>query len=399
MEIYGFNPRGYSTANTLSTWVKNSQHCGWMAVAKYKTAAYMAAIIENKLPKKPFEGKDDPLGLVGGEGFRWLQSFNATASEERRISFATSILFSKKGMPRPGKPEMDKEVVDTFRELTTLSKLDRLNATLQARNWSELTGKVQSLTTSAKSWADQEDTKQELPDFVKLPLITEGMITEAIKRTTEELLEGATLDRDDLYSAFFPSTSANYLNSRGKGGAVGFLLRHENLGRLFRTDEEDLVSVSLDKPEFKEEDSREATRPRYYANTSALDRRWEAVFSAALDEARRERPVAELVPLSEALKVRVISKGPPMTYFVMTPLQKMLHRVLKKNPVLRLIGMPITEQYLAEQMGTELKADQVFGSIDYKAATNKSLVTVNGVPGVWERKSSGHGSDLPCEIG
>jgi hypothetical protein len=76
----------------------------------------------------------------------------------------------------------------------------------------------------------------------------------------------------------------------------------------------------------------------------------------------------QLVGLPEALKIRVISKGPGDIYFFLKPLQKFMARVLRKFSVLRLTGEAVTSDYVREQM--EKGNGDLFASLDYSAATD-----------------------------
>ncbi len=98
-----------------------------------------------------------------------------------------------------------------------------------------------------------------------------------------------------------------------------------------------------------------------------------------VDLASKEEKFVTLVPLAEALKVRVISKGPPFTYTALKPLQLFMWRVLKDIPCFKLIGQPVSIQLLAEQLGRKLGVGNEYLSVDYADATNEMLSEVSTI--------------------
>jgi hypothetical protein len=82
-----------------------------------------------------------------------------------------------------------------------------------------------------------------------------------------------------------------------------------------------------------------------------------------------DRPTVKLVGLAEALKVRVISKGPGYVYYRLKPFQKAYHRILRSHPVFRFIGEPVSDKAIGESFGRAKDGDW-FISGDYKDATN-----------------------------
>jgi hypothetical protein len=78
-----------------------------------------------------------------------------------------------------------------------------------------------------------------------------------------------------------------------------------------------------------------------------------------------------LVPLAEALKIRVISKGPADAYFVLHPVQKFLHSTLRKLSTFQLIGKPVTTDILNETFSSDrCHGLTKFLSVDYSSATD-----------------------------
>jgi len=91
------------------------------------------------------------------------------------------------------------------------------------------------------------------------------------------------------------------------------------------------------------------------------------VYERARAMARTEQADVKLVALPESLKIRVISKGPPLTYFVLKPVQKFLHDIMRKHPMFELLGGSIGSSYLNERLGT---TSGLFHSLDYSSATD-----------------------------
>jgi len=86
------------------------------------------------------------------------------------------------------------------------------------------------------------------------------------------------------------------------------------------------------------------------------------------------------VGLEEALKIRVISKGPGVTYYLMRPWQKYMWKKLKNHKIFKLIGEPVNEKILLDTLGRQINAkkrNKYYLSIDYEAATDnlKSIIS------------------------
>jgi hypothetical protein len=99
---------------------------------------------------------------------------------------------------------------------------------------------------------------------------------------------------------------------------------------------------------------------------SELREVWDIVYSDLLKIAIDEEPKTSTVGLPEPLKVRVITKGPPVTYFCLKQVQKFLWSKLKNHPTFRLIGQPLTEEIVNEVFKDH---DQILSG-DYKASTD-----------------------------
>jgi hypothetical protein len=79
---------------------------------------------------------------------------------------------------------------------------------------------------------------------------------------------------------------------------------------------------------------------------------------------------AQLIPLPEPFKVRCISKGEPIRYYLLRTLQKSLFKAMQRFPVFALTGRPVAPGDFNERFG-QLLRDEFFVSGDYKDATNQ----------------------------
>ncbi len=84
---------------------------------------------------------------------------------------------------------------------------------------------------------------------------------------------------------------------------------------------------------------------------SHFEEKYRKIFSRCRELATDEPTLVKLVPLSEALKVRTISKGPPFKYFCLQPLQKFMHGTLRNLKPFTLVGEPVSEEILRQSFG------------------------------------------------
>lgn len=362
---------------------------GWMKVAKYKTAAFFAShahrIMDAQEPVPP-PGKnaawlsDDPSCLFGGHIWKWLKNFLDRSPNHILKSFLSTIMLAKKGLIRPDDEVVALGVESTFKKLTrpvTGNPLDLMGT------WQPIRLRAQSLT--APTNIDYQ--------------VDAVSVLDQIRRTVRESFSSKVFSNEELYRPFVPSTNANYNMSRNKGGALGELYAHEGLlgwleetaaglatddyfHELFQRWNDGVkftrvkASTSEDEDRFQHEASESpSTHNEVYAvDTSRLDHRFKHAMIQMRLLADKELAFAQPVGLSEALKVRVITKGPPLTYTVLKPLQKWCWRVLKDLPVFGLIGKPVDELYVHEQIGKNQRSDGTVKkvlSVDYSDASNE----------------------------
>nr|UUW21031.1 MAG: putative RNA-dependent RNA polymerase [Sanya botourmia-like virus 12] len=375
LAVFEFDNTGVSRKGTLDHWKKCAKLVGDpMKFVKWKLAAYYSAsksTAENPQaipPMDVLDGIDTPHVLLGGRAGQWLKSVEA----RRPVLFEsilTSVLYSKKGLPRPSEEVVAKNVLSTYVTLTTKQ---------------ELPGPVQ-----LASWADQS----ELPDGVEATLSVETARCQ-LKRTVGEIFS-KKLTVEDRITPLFPSVNANNASSRREGGTLGQLLKDQQLleglksevplvllseVKVKRSDVE--VERTLSGPSGSEEESRETFTMRVKetqtrettvmsADATELFRRFMVLYDRMTEAALREPRDVQLVGLPEALKVRTISKGPGYKYFVLKFLQKQWWSALQKLDCFRLTGTPVTAELVQELLGKTLKEGMKFVSADYSDATNQ----------------------------
>ena len=187
-----------------------------------------------------------------------------------------------------------------------------------------------------------------------------------LRRTVKEIFEGESFSFEERMRPFMPSTSANYIRSRKEAGAIGAILDHPELLKGLRK------AGGVFKAERKASASEEkiARTDESVTISGTMEDTFKTFWFRILKIAKDEIPRVEPVALAEALKVRVITKGPPFAQTVLRALWKKLHTVMRHHKVFELIGHPVDELYVRNQMGLDLKEDEVYLSADYEAATD-----------------------------
>jgi len=325
---------------------------GCMKFVKYKLAAFFSVLTGQDLPPCPFPKSvhDNPMQVVSGaRAKRFVQSLFRDESVEgfaRRLTVAVNILQAKKGLPRPDKAMLEKAAKKTFDELTSPAPFRAAVSTLEA------------------SWADEPEE-----DHSDLPVSVDWSVIEReINRTVDELYPDGEYSVRHRIEPFFPSTSANYIASRSNAGAVGALLQeYPVLLEGLRSDANGGISFSAAVvPE-----SISARTNELSVDSSVFRQNFEDFYFRLCLLAEKEIPAAVPVSLAEALKVRVITKGPALLNTALKPLQKYLHGVLAKHRCFQLVGRPVTERILLDVLGATLAEDQSYLSGDYSNATNE----------------------------
>jgi len=337
--MYGFDSSGYALLPTYRHW----EYCAavWgdpMKFVKYKLASFFSFHHSQELPISPLpEGLDLPGVLLGGRAYRFAR-YMGHAHIEYYDSLVYSVLMSKKGMPRPNRIQVRKAEAEAFVKLTTpISPREAVNLI----PWADIT-----------------------PGCPSSSVLSRSNVISEILRTVEELYKGQVgfHSYSEFIRPFFPSTSSNYVNSRALGGCVGAILDHPDLLKGLKS-EQPLVELSS---------QRVGNGEVIVSDTSRLQQTFLQFFDRLCKAAHEELVTVKLLGLPEALKTRVISKGPPLHYTALKPLQKLLWRVLRDHPAFRLVGEPITTEYLTERLGSSKPLGvREFLSVDYADATNE----------------------------
>jgi len=327
-----------------------------MKVAKYKLAAFYASCHQQTLPTPPFPAElDKPHHLIGGAAGRFLQR---ALAGPRREEILQSLKQAKKGMPRPDKKDLDaatekfKVAITTRPEEIKPFRLD---------SWDELQHEVDP----------------------RIPLtVDKETMKEQLRRTTREIFN--RMDEKEAIEIqlkeFFSSTSANYINSRKKGGALGTIFNdRETLLKDLRTPGGAITYSKMSEPKFSEKENKmtfpedeEITQQKgIKIEKDELLNRFKILLSRIRVKASSEFPAVKPVALAEALKTRMITSMPPYQQLTVNGISKVVQKALLKHEAFRLTGAPVTEEYILNRMGKELKDDEVFLSGDYESATDK----------------------------
>jgi hypothetical protein len=379
--------RAVKTAAAL--WTVRAKEIGWIKFMKYKLAAFFSAHTEQELPEAPTDelaeaGMKDAKMLLGGvfgrgaralllrhpmvpEGTEKSIPLSAFTQMARRMEFLSTVLNAKKGMPLASLEEKDKKVLKTVTHLTT----------------PETPPKVKVSLAKGSEWGANPDVRVELT-------VSDVTLIEQCRRTVQEAFKGESYTFADRVRMCFPSSSSNVDRSRAQAGGVGSI--HDDPvmekyrvpgGPLKVTPEEPILRKVDPKERFEEDVVDSATgmvdddQTYYEYNKEALTRTYAEFWQDLLLEAEKEEPLVEGVGLLEALKIRVISKGPPKTYYALNSLQKKMHSVLRKKRCFQLIGKPDDAWVVQDLMGTTLEGPEAYLSGDYSAATDNFRVVMS----------------------
>jgi len=349
------------TTKTLSLWMKQLVLIknDWMALLKYKLANFNAFHREQEvLPTCPYPALPDVPGQLLGGGLGRFVRVLKIRDRIKFYEFLSSVSQSKKGMPRADEEDVKRKVESTVTHLTSEDKSLPIFTTLPkgvAPEWKDVNPKIE-LT------------------------VTKQTIKEQLVRTVKELFNGHKYTNEDKMEPTFPSTSANYINNVKNAGAVGTILDHPDLLKGLRqlgghTQIDEVINNNnnntSEEEERENEERDENMNRQYIMNNDNLNLAFETLYYRMILQALNEEPNVKAVGLIEALKIRIITKGPPITYTVLKPLQRFMHRVLRNHKVFQLIGKPDDEEIILNAMGAQLGKDQKYISGDYKDATNQ----------------------------
>jgi hypothetical protein len=191
------------------------------------------------------------------------------------------------------------------------------------------------------------------------------------KRVIREVFKDVEYTDADRVRPFFPSTSSNYTNTRGELGTVGAILEHPTLLDGDPTSDNPFARQSLrsNTPLVMAYVTGSHSFPDVVVDDLPLRTRFLELYVRILEAALVEDPTAVPLALAEALKVRTITKGPPLLGFALKPLQKFLWKTLSVHPVFKFTGEPVSERPLQAVLG-RLRPGEKWLSADYSDATN-----------------------------
>jgi hypothetical protein len=339
----------------------------WINFLKFKTCSFYAFYENQERPTPPKGLESEKDGVIfGGFVNKWVQLLRKKDSDLFE-SFIVSINLAKKGLPRPTPDMLEEACKKTVMALTTEPYVpERTDFILDETAFGHY-------------------RKSEAPLF-----LSKEIVKSEIRRTVKELFADNSYTNELHYKPFFPSTSANYNKSRGNAGAVRTVV--DEVISLMKKVENDPELVHLSKIDVK-------TRGKlseHYGNTgiqeelnyyeeltlgkefneiavsyddTKLQEKWKSFMDLLKVLAYDEKPLVEAVGLLEALKIRVISKGPPLLYTFLKPMQKFMWSTLKDNEVFKLISEPINERHIND-MFPNICEEEIMVNGDYKASTD-----------------------------
>jgi len=342
-ELSGYEKEGrdeVALANCAAHSMKCIEKMGgkWMAYFKYKIAAFYASVRQQDMPPLPEgleQGDDDPRVLIGGNVRKWFVGLiRGPEGYKKQCAIALSILESKRGFPRASEDDLVAAAVESFETLTRKTE--------------------DPSPREGVNWGDSEENEVQTS-------INKENLKFWITKVVEETYGGKEYTVEDTMEPMFPSTKANYNNTRSKAGTVGEIMNHPWILRGLKSD--NLVKAKI---------VQSGKHSNYVlVDRSELNSKWKELYGRVLTAALVEEPVAIPVALAEALKIRVISKGPPMTYLALKPLQKWLWRQLYEHDsgVFQLIGKEVNDELVSKAVG-KCREGEGYLSGDYKAATD-----------------------------
>lgn len=334
-KLYGFDPKDYKLKTEYERYYKLVSMFGgdWVKFFKTKLSAFRAHHVKQLLPDVKLDlNIFKPGFILGGKAYRFQQLMKLR-EPELFSSFIISIVRSKGSMPKPTLGHLNQAIVDTFKALTT-PRWDVPNHQLVHRDL---------LNNNVMGFLSRDNIAQQ------------------IRRTVNEVFRNKTFDFSNIVEPYFPSTNANYNNAKSDLGTVGLILR----------DAPEWLKDNFTYPLI--DGSVTGNRELFpVIDNTQLYRCFNSLWTYAKAKAISEIPNAEPVALPEALKTRVITKGPPYKYFILKPLQKFMWNTMRQFDNFKLISQPISGDLLRRMFPyEELNHDDKFLSVDYSDATNQ----------------------------
>jgi hypothetical protein len=188
-------------------------------------------------------------------------------------------------------------------------------------------------------------------DIAMLKLTAEKIIRETFRKNSAGKI---------LYSGksplSMPSFRASFAASRCKGGSAA------SVKKLVEPLDDGSNLVSMD----------------YHPRLGVVEKRSnpeaeQKMFDSIYEQLKTSNYDVAPVFLQEPLKIRTITKGPPIPYWYLKPIQKFLWRNVSRNAQFGLIKEPISAEYLNDQLLSKVRNNPLgsqFVSGDYSSATD-----------------------------
>ncbi len=408
-KFFGFDNEGFDITPTVNHWctligylpidsVKDVDGTLYrksrtITLTKYKTAAFVAAWTHTNLPPHPFrlEGSqppetiDIPHTLIGGRYHVFVTRYllKKPFGDMDRLSYLQTIIQSKALMVRPDEEYVRYAEIKTFEKLTgkvlydqrwvdhstqpnvargESNQLDRgdENTTINTQTTRRTDDDEISLSTSQTEISTTEFTNQQIKESIRASLL----------RTVQAIFTTKYTDQHRL-AYTLPSASSNYNFTRKEFGALGHLLPHAQ-----RLNKNNRSLVKFNRISVETDEEMEVDDEKYEVDVKELTKTVYEFRKSVFDEAMQEIPYAEPLGLSEPSKVRVITKGPPATYFILKPLQKFMHNTMRKIPQFELMGREINPNMINSMFG-KVPDNHAMLSGDYSDATNELKMWVS----------------------
>jgi hypothetical protein len=349
----------------------------WVKYFKYKSAAFFSYWMEQVLPVRPegVHSDEHPGVLFGGQFYNWLKKKMHLI--DFRESFAATILQSKKGMPRVSSEAIKDAEQKAFDTMTSEKATMSADFIVGPNSWAR-----EKFGANARE-KQVHIGKCEMQSYIYYHVL--GMFNDP---------EKTKFDLEKEISPYVPSLSSNYCNSVKKYGTVGVLKDMGLLDILKDCELKASISEGLFSEPVSEyygergmEDAEEKKalndsipgtngyfrEPVIELTTEEFDKNFRSIYWKAFKLATTEEKRVIPLGLAEPLKIRVITKGPPLTYFVLKPYQTFVWRTLRTMKKFTFIGETCTSDKLNEIFAVPLQepAHIKYMSGDYSAATDE----------------------------
>lgn len=409
---------------------------GWLKFAKYKFAAFFfhhtvdCALYQLAPPPPPGVEDERPDLLATGVVYKFINLLMRDVTKKN--TFLASILQVKKGCPRPtddmvqsqvdksrealtkeqkGMPDekelrsWDEHPQDAFykspNDLTRASVIRELKRTVrEIFEGKEYTDEYRHQPTFPSTSASYEDPRARGGAFASIRKFADAgaISTVGLKRVWDDDRKEFLEDENNTYITF-EAVSLNSLagelkisprevttNTLQEGLLSDMLRVTETLtesGYEYMVFGDTVVRPVVNMHDTIQDGfslldwkyfppTEEGEKGKWVVDDTRLRERSKLLYERLLANAFYEPPLVTPVGLAESLKIRVITKGPPYSGFVMKPLQKFLWKTLKehKSDVFTLIGEPVTAEFLQRKLGIILRDGELYLSGDYSAATD-----------------------------